>query len=430
MYSVTQTGVLSPEETAMQEKIHFRRLQSGAGCYIIPKNGYRQAQAAIALPFGSAALSRREGGDILSSPPGTAHFIEHRLFIKEDGDVFSKLAKTGASANALTDFNKTAYYFSCTDGFYDNLALLIDMVQTPYFTEEGVNDEKSIISQEIKMYGDDASWQAYFNLLGAMYHNTPVKYEIAGSLGDIEEITHKTLMENYMSFYTPENMTLVCSGGVDFERIADIAERHFIRTDRRPAEIVSPAEPEDIVKPFIRADMGLSQAVISVGFKQKPYCSQHPLLRAKRQWAYKIIFELIFGETSSAYNEMLERGLVSEPLGFEHISGKGYAASIISASTNEPERVFERICKGIERAKTSGIALNAIESARKKLCGRFIRGQNSIDAVVMGQLNYALSLGMDMKACYIAMYDITHEYIEALLKEDFREDRLSLSVVY
>lgn len=109
----------------------------------------------------------------MKSAEGIAHYLEHKLFESEDGDAFSRYAKTGASANAYTSFDSTCYLFSCTDQMYESLEILLDFVQKPYFTEETVRKEQGIIGQEIRMYEDDPQWRVMFNLLGAMYHNHP-----------------------------------------------------------------------------------------------------------------------------------------------------------------------------------------------------------------------------------------------------------------
>ena len=96
--------------------------------------------------------------------------------------MYSKsLVKYGASANAFTSFTRTAYLFSATDNVYKNTETLLNFVQEPYFTEETVNKEKGIIGQEITMYDDQPDWRLYFGTIENMYHNHPVKIDIAGT---------------------------------------------------------------------------------------------------------------------------------------------------------------------------------------------------------------------------------------------------------
>lgn len=115
--------------------------------------------------------------------------MEHKLFESEDGDAFSRYAKTGASANAYTSFDRTAYLFTCTGRFEESLEILLDFVQSPYFTKETVEKEQGIIGQEIRMCEDNPERRVLFNLLKALYALHPVRLDIAGTVESIAQIT-------------------------------------------------------------------------------------------------------------------------------------------------------------------------------------------------------------------------------------------------
>ena len=153
--------------------------------------------------------------EFIQVPDGIAHFLEHKLFEKEDGDVFQQFSKQGASANAFTSFTRTAYLFSSTSEFEKNLTTLIDFVQDPYFSEKTVEKEKGIIGQEINMYDDNPDWRLYFGTIANMYHHHPVKIDIAGTVESIAPITKDMLYECYHTFYHPSNMLLFIIGPVD-----------------------------------------------------------------------------------------------------------------------------------------------------------------------------------------------------------------------
>src|SRR5699024_2434976 len=140
-------------------------------------------------------------------PEGVAHFLEHKLFEKEDRDVFADFGKQGASPNAYTSFTKTAYLFSATNNIEENVETLINFVQDPYFSEQSVEKEKGIIAQEIKMYDDQPDWQSFMGTIKSMFENHPVNIDIAGTVDSIYEITKDDLYTCYNTFYHPENMT-------------------------------------------------------------------------------------------------------------------------------------------------------------------------------------------------------------------------------
>lgn len=87
----------------------------------------------------------------------------------------------------------TRYLFSCTENAEQALEILLDFVQSPYFTKQTVEKELGIIGQEIKMYDDDPQWRMMFSLLRAMYHTHPIKDDIAGTVESIAEITPEYL---------------------------------------------------------------------------------------------------------------------------------------------------------------------------------------------------------------------------------------------
>lgn len=164
------------------------------------------------------------------------------MFEKEDGDVFQLFSKQGASANAFTSFTRTAYLFSSTSNVKQNLETLIHMVQEPYFTEKTVEKEKGIIGQEITMYDDNPDWRVYFGVIENMYHNHPVKIDIAGTIESISEITADLLYLCYKTFYHPSNMLLFITGPVDPQEMME-----FIRADQSKKQFEKAA---DIVRHF------------------------------------------------------------------------------------------------------------------------------------------------------------------------------------
>ncbi|WP_317951263.1 EF-P 5-aminopentanol modification-associated protein YfmH, partial [Rossellomorea marisflavi] len=183
----------------LQENLYYEKMANGLDVYILPKEGFNKTYATFTTKYGSidnhfAPLGEEE---LVKVPDGIAHFLEHKLFEKEDGDVFQQFSKQGASANAFTSFTRTAYLFSSTTNVERNLETLIDFVQDPYFTEKTVEKEKGIIGQEITMYDDNPDWRLYFGVIENMYKNHPVKIDIAGTIESITPITKDMLYQCY-----------------------------------------------------------------------------------------------------------------------------------------------------------------------------------------------------------------------------------------
>ena len=141
---------------------------SGLTVFIYPKENSNSTYAVFGTKYGSVdnQFRRSDEDTVHTVPEGIAHFLEHKLFESEDGDAFARYAKTGASANAYTSFDMTCYLFSCTENVEASLEILLDFVQSPYFTEQTVQKEQGIIGQEIRMYDDDPQWRVMFNYWG------------------------------------------------------------------------------------------------------------------------------------------------------------------------------------------------------------------------------------------------------------------------
>ncbi len=208
----------------LKETLYHEKMENGLNVYILPKQGFSKTFATFTTKYGSidndfVPLNSTEYNHV---PDGIAHFLEHKLFEKEDGDVFQQFSKQGASANAFTTFNRTAYLFSSTSNVEKNLETLIDMVQSPFFTEKTVEKEKGIIGQEITMYDDNPDWRLYFGVIENMYQHHPVKIDIAGTIESISHITDQLLYECYNTFYHPSNMLLFVVGPVDPDQIMNL----------------------------------------------------------------------------------------------------------------------------------------------------------------------------------------------------------------
>lgn len=200
------------ENKKIKEKIYTEKLENGLTVVIIPKKGEQKKYAIWGIDFGSIDNNFIIEGeqDITKIPDGIAHYLEHKMFEQRNGiNSLDALSSLGVNANAFTTYTYTAYLYECTDNFYEALDEFMDYVQNPYYTAENVEKERGIIEQEISMYDDEPEWQLYMNAMKCMYHNNPVRIDIAGTKESIARIDENTLYTIYNNFYVPENMVLV-----------------------------------------------------------------------------------------------------------------------------------------------------------------------------------------------------------------------------
>lgn len=411
----------------MQSAIH----ESGLRVYLFPKKGFSKYYAIYGTAYGSLNRTFTVPGEseMTTVPDGIAHYLEHKMFEDENGiDAFERFAETGASANAFTSFDVTAYLFSCTDRFYDNLDILLDFVNHPHFTEENVAKEQGIIGQEIKMYDDEPDWRVFFNTLIAMFHNNPVKIDIAGTVESISYITPEILYKCYNTFYNPSNMILILVGDIDMDEAMKYVDKHL--SAKQPGGEIkrySPDEPADRVKEYIEQRLSVSQPMFRIGFKDNhPNMSGKELL--KKEIVTEIILESVFSTSSDLYLDLYEKGLIDSSFGTETELSSEYGFSLIGGESAEPEKVYEIIKGELSRLISDGIDTKAVERAKKVLISQDIRVFNNV--VEMGNLFLRRLLNNQNPLEYREVAkSVTYDDVYKRLCEHFNPDNCVLSVV-
>ncbi len=365
-------------------------MPNGLEIYIMEKSQYSSSYAIYGTRYGSIDTKfSKDGGEMLTVPEGIAHYLEHKLFEGEDGDAFSKYAKTGASANAFTSFDRTCYLFSCSDNFYENLDILLSFVQSPYFTPENVEKEQGIIGQEIRMYDDNPGWRVMFNLLKGMYHTHPVRIDIAGTVESIAQIDADMLYKCYETFYNPANMFICLVGNIDTDKTLKQIEKSII--DRKPVEITRGEfqEPQAIVKPYVEQRLAVNTPMFCLGFKQK---ITTPYRRLKSKICVDLLLQIICGDASPLYARLMNEGLINDDFDCEYFNGNGYAAVIFEGESCDPERVAEEIKAEINRLRLEGVDKKLFSAVKCGMYGNMVRRFNSVE-----------NLAMSLTEC--AMYD-------------------------
>ena len=128
---------------AVKETVYQTRLSNGLTVSLLPKKHFNEVYGVVTVRFGSVdtSFTLSEKG-LQSYPAGIAHFLEHKLFERENAeDIMESFTRLGADSNAFTSFTKTSYLFSTIDHLSENLDLLEELVTVAHFTEESVERE-------------------------------------------------------------------------------------------------------------------------------------------------------------------------------------------------------------------------------------------------------------------------------------------------
>lgn len=374
------------EYEQINETLYHEVLPNGLTVYLLPKNDYHKTYGLFSTNYGSIDNEFIPYGEKekVKVPDGIAHFLEHKLFEKENGDVFQLFGQQGASANAFTSFTKTSYLFSTTDQVEKNLTTLIDFVQAPYFTEETVNKEKGIIGQEIQMYEDDPNWRMFFGILNNLYPTHPLHIDIAGTVESIDKITAQDLYTCYRTFYQPSNMVLFVVGKMEPEKLMKLIRENQEEKNFPPKqEIVRyfPENTKEIIKQSA-LEAAITRNKFVLGIKGLDTLPQEGTELLRYKTAINLLFQMILGNTSRNYLAMYNQGIIDDSFGFEFSLDREFHFADFSGDTDEPEKAAEKIKEIILGfADDPEVSEMNLDLLKKKMLGQYFQSLNSIEYI-------------------------------------------------
>ena len=413
---------------ALDETLYSRTLPNGLHIMVCPKPGFTKKLCYFAADYGAVHTEFTLEGQHYTTPAGIAHYLEHKMFDMPQGDVSREFAARGASVNAFTSYDMTAYYFSCTEHFEDCLALLLEFVSTPYFTEETVQREKSIIGQEIAMSLDEPGSRVFENLMPALYRHHPIRVPVLGTQEDIERITPELLRLCHRAFYNPANMLLCVVGDVDANEVAAIARRVLGDGARPMAEKDDfPREELRHQQPLVEARMPIAMPVFSMAIKAT--CPEKGEAAIRREIIGDLAAEALFGESSALYLQLYRQGLIDSSFGGGFDTVDGCAMLSCGGDSDEPAAVRDAIlARGREIAR-QGIDEADFLRMKRSAMGRRIRDLDSFDATCFRLCAYRMSEFDYFR--FPELYDsIEAAEVQAFLAEVVRPEGCSLSVIY
>ena len=409
------------------EKVWRETLPCGLNVAVAARPGFTRKIAYFVTDYGSVHTDFTLEGQTFRAPEGVAHFLEHKMFDLPGRDVSAEFAAMGASVNAFTSYDVTAYYFTCTERFADCLRLLLEFVSTPYFTAESVEKEQGIIGQEIGMNDDSPDTRVFENLMTAMYRSHPVKVPILGTGETIRKITPEVMYRCHKAFYTPGNMILCVVGDVDPEEVAGIANS-VLGTEKKPLGGKLRNWPEEMTCPtdLIRARMEVAMPTFQMGFKCEPTGTGEAAIR--QEVIGDLAAEALFGESSPLYLRLYEQGLIDGSFGGGFETLDGCALLTCGGDSEDPEAVREAVLVEARRLAEAGVAEADFQRMKRSALGRRIRDLDSFDSTCYRICAYHLS-DFDYYRFPQVYRDVKSLEIQEFLGRVVTRPRCALSVV-
>ena len=365
----------------VKEMVYRTRLSNGLTVALLPKKEFKEVYGSVTVQFGSVdTLVTEVDGDVKQYPVGIAHFLEHKLFEREDSsDLMSAFTSLGADSNAFTSFTKTSYLFSSTDHFLENLDLLDELVTSAHFTEDSILREQDIIQQEREMYQDDPDSCLFFSTLANLYPGTPLATDIVGSEESISQVNLTNLQENFTRFYKPVNMSLFLVGNFDVDQVQD----YFESKELKDLDVQEVAREKFVLQDVKRTDsmrMEVSSPKLAIGIRGKREvaeddCYRHHIL-------LKLLFAMMFGWTSDRFQKCYESGKIDASLSLEVEVTSRFHFVILTMDTKEPVSLSHQFRKAIRNfTKDLDITEDHLDIIKREMFGEFFSSMNSLEFI-------------------------------------------------
>lgn len=422
------------ENLKVKEKLYIEKLENGLTVMIVPKKDIQKKYIIWGTNYGSNDNKFIVPGEekITEVPNGVAHFLEHKLFEQENGtNSLDVLTALGVNANAYTTNDHTAYLFECTDNFYEAMDELMDYVQHPYFTDENVEKEKGIISQEIRMYDDYPEWRVYLNAMQAMYHNNPIKIDITGTIKTISKIDKEILYKCYNTFYNPSNMAISICGDFEPEKMLEEVKKRLVEKSGS-GEIKRIYEPEEdsIVQEKIEQKLEVSKPIYTIGIKGAlPNTTlENKNEIVKRHLCIEILLNLILGRSSELYKKLYNEGIIFGSPSLDHEFGKTYDHILITGQATNPDKLYEDFKNEIKKVKQNGINKEDFERIKKMVYGAYVKEYDDVTDIARMFLSDYFK-GINSFDYLEEIQGINVEYATQVLKNVFKEEKMVISIV-
>lgn len=412
----------------LDENTYITKLDNGLKVYICKKNGFKKKIGMFGTKYGSIT---NDFVDIKTNkrikvPDGIAHFLEHKLFEKEEQNALDMFSNIGVSSNAYTSFDQTVYYFETSNKFKESIELLVKLIKEPYFTDENVAKEQGIIGQEIMMYDDDPSSVVYMNTLAAMYQKNNVRTDIAGTIESISHITKELLYTCYDTFYNPNNMFFIVVGDVDVDDTIKLIDENIKKYESKNKPYLEEIkkfydeEPTEICKKEIIKEMDIFMPLMCIGYKLDIVEKEEIV---KRALVADIVSDMYFSKITDFYKKEYDKGILSESVSLMYEGTDTFSHVLISTESTKIDELQKDLFEYIDEIKKNEIDEELFETVKNNKIGSLVSVSDSLN-VSYRRIIDSILCGIDVYSDVNLIKDITKNDVKDFLNLLCEENRV------
>ena len=379
----------------------------------------------------------------VDEPPGQtglSHALEHMMFKGsehlEPGQASHLLSSLGASENAMTNRDYTAYYQMLSrDQLPVALELEAERMHLLTLPEDEFVKEIEVIKEERRMRVDDnPNGLAYERFLAQAYTANPYGQPVIGWMHDIERMGIDDLRAWYQQHYVPSNAVLVIVGDVYPETVKPLVERYFGAVPagdapevRKPLELPAPGERS------MTLHLDLQLPTLLMGFNVP---SLNTVSEPWEVHALRLLGAVLDGGYSARLPSRLERGdAVATSVGTSYDAfTRGDSLFIFNGIPNEARNIDlpqleEAIWKEIDELKQNPPNADELARVQAQVVAGLVYAQDSIMAQAnrIGELEVVGLPWELVDADTAALQAITPEQISEVARKYLTRERYTRS---
>ncbi|RIM45848.1 insulinase family protein [Staphylococcus cohnii] len=331
------------------EILYEHTYKNGFTVFILRKKEIKSSVGSLGIKMGSIDECGKLNFLQQGIPQGTAHFMEHILFEKNNTNAFDTFNKIGTFINASTSFTETIYTIKTVDDYMTNIYKLLDYVMKPKFHEKSIEQERKIIEQENQMYINNYQWNGFLKILKNLFPNHPINHHIGGDSESLLDINKTILSDVHKYFYNYNNAILFLVTPMNpnkiFKNISSYLSHEKNNIKFSNSRNLECSSKNIVPNETIFAPLKIPH--IYIGFRL--------FLDIKDVLFYEIILDIfleyLIGDDSTFYNKMIYNNMINSSIEYILNINKDFAYIIINVKTTYPQIVINSILELLSNVK-------------------------------------------------------------------------------
>ena len=358
--------------------------------------------------------------DEIAAQTGSAHYLEHLLFKGTKNrtalEISSAIDAVGGEMNAFTSKEVTCFYTRVLDTSVPMaIDVLVDMITSATITTVDVDQERTVVLEEIAMRDDDPADIVHETFAKAMYGDTPLGRSILGTVENISSLTRRSIFGFYKKYYTPDRLVVSVAGNVDHAQIVKLVRNAFAKggvdlgaTESAPFVSTNKKAKINRAGGFVKFDKDTEQANVVIGVPGIDRSDE-------RRYILNVLNSALGGGMSSRlFQEVREkRGLVYTVYSFaQQFQDAGMAGIYAGCNPKNLATVREVCANVLADIVKNGITKAELEKAKGQVSGGMVLGLEDTGSRMSRNARSELNFG------YITSVSEVLDRVSAVTLED------------